>query len=605
MYGRIIGRKRRFAKRLLVFMVSAIISAGCNTALLKASAEEDFVNEKEISTELPCSFKEGDGSPTKPYIIKTAEDLIAFSEDVNAGNSYSGRFIKQIKDIDLSSVENFTPIGAFGTDNYFEGTYLGGGHTISNLKIYGEHLGSYNNGLFGLLLGKVYSLGIESGEIEGNCIGSIASHTGGEGAMIVNCYSKAYVHGYRTGGIADNFSGGTILNSVSLCYDEDGNYIPLCSYSAETIAYCASAGAITSEDESVYGTVEYNKENILSTIGLKKLCDTLNENVDQFYQYYSIKATAANYVYEEDTISFEKDDDKAVSYFEGKGTKYFPYKINDVSDLVTFSIVVNEGASFRNQYLKQTQDIDLKDISFIPIGIFNEGNYFFGTYDGGGYKISNIRIDTDLGGRNNAFFGQLGGTAVNMILDGGIIEGNCAGSFASHSASNGAMIVNCYSTVTVKGMRSGGIADNFQGYIVGCWYHNDEESLPIVSYNALSVKYCYTNYKNIVVKEYFNGELEESYYLEDNYFDTDEFIQNVNDHLAYVAFNSGISLSYLITCNTHNYANTVEMLFTHTRFMFDAYLSCFLAFFALIVSIFIIVITLWIQMRRKKKNECV
>ncbi len=600
-----IRRNHRFTKRLSIFIISAIILAGCNVALLKTSAEEDLSNEKEASAELPCSFTKGTGSPTTPYIIKTAEDLVAFSEDVNAGNSYSGSFIKQIADIDLSSVENFTPIGAFGTDHYFEGTYLGGGHTISNLKIYGEHLGSYNNGLFGLLLGKVYSLGVESGDIEGSCVGSIASHTGGEGAMIVNCYSKAYVHGYRAGGIADNFSGGMILNSVSLCYDENGNYIPLCSYSAKTIATCASAGSITSEDESVYETVEDNKEKVLSTVGLKKLCDTLNENIDRFYQYYCIKAVAANYVYENDTISFEKNDDKVVSYFEGKGTKYFPYQINDISDLVTFSIVVNEGASFRNQYLKQTRDIDLKDISFIPVGIFNEGNYFFGTYDGGGYKISNICIDTELGGRNNAFFGQLGGTAVNMILDGGIIEGNCAGSFASHSASDGAMIVNCYSTATVKGMRSGGIADNFQGYIVGCWYHNDEESLPIVSYNALSVKYCYTNYKNIVIDKYFNGELEESYYLEDDTFDTEEFIQNVNNHLPYVAFQSGIDLPFLIVCNTHEYANTVEMLFTHTRIMFDAYAFCFLAFGALIVSIFIIVVTLWVQRRRKKKNECV
>lgn len=448
-------------------------------------------------------LKKGDGSLFSPYIIENADDLINFSKDVNEGNTYKGKYVKQIADIDLSGI-NFVPIGIFGEGNYFEGTYFGGGHVLTNLTISGKHGDSENNGLFGLLGGTVYSLGIESGDIGGNCVGSIASHTGGEGAIIVNCYSKAYLHGSRSGGIADNFAGGSIINCWSLCYNDEG-YIPLCSYAASLIESSYSAGEITGSDKEQYGKLTGNYSDSLDYISNSSFYDVLNYANQYAYKHELLKNGIENYTYTDGKTSFIPDNETKEIYLEGKGTKYSPYKINDAFDMVAFSRSVEDGNEYRNKYVKQTKDIDMSGFSFTPIGVFGEGYYFYGTYDGSGYRLCNMTIDSNRGGRNNGLFGTLGGKVMNLGIEDAYIEGNCCGSFASHSSSYDAMIINCYSTAQIIGARSGGIADNFLGYIMGCWYHSEKESLPIVSYNALFVKYCYNNYKDTLPNT-FDGE---------------------------------------------------------------------------------------------------
>ena len=82
------------------------------------------------------------------YEIGTAEDLVAFSALVNAGNWGANAILTA--DIDMSSVENFTPIGNVGneaTDKY-NGTFDGQGHKISHLNIVGPNPTSSDIALF-------------------------------------------------------------------------------------------------------------------------------------------------------------------------------------------------------------------------------------------------------------------------------------------------------------------------------------------------------------------------------------------------------------------------------------------------------------------------
>ncbi len=153
----------------------------------------------------------GKGTKYDPYRIDSTEALCRFRDNVNRGYSYYGAYVRQTADLDLSGIENWVPIGIFGTENLFEGYYDGAGHTISNLTI---HAPGENVGLFGILGGTVVNLGVPSGTIEGNCIGTIASHSGHSGARIVNCYSGAALIGNRMGGMADNFDGAMIYNCL-------------------------------------------------------------------------------------------------------------------------------------------------------------------------------------------------------------------------------------------------------------------------------------------------------------------------------------------------------------------------------------------------------
>lgn len=176
-------------------------------------------------------FSGGDGTVDNPYLIENAEQLVNLSCMVNDGRSFEGMYIKQIKDIDLSSVERWESIGKFGSDTAFYGTYDGAGHVIKNLNTYSTE-DDYNLGLFGQLGGRVYNLGVEGGMISGGACGGIASHSIGGNASIINCYTNIDIKGLRAGGIADNFTG-VIKNCFSI-----GNLEGI--ESADVISYCAN-----------------------------------------------------------------------------------------------------------------------------------------------------------------------------------------------------------------------------------------------------------------------------------------------------------------------------------------------------------------------------
>lgn len=82
------------------------------------------------------SYESGDGSKDKPYLISNDMQLAKLAHDVNNGVSFSGKYFKLTKDIDLSHAL-WTPIGSWNpkTPNFFAGKFDGDGHKISNMHI--------------------------------------------------------------------------------------------------------------------------------------------------------------------------------------------------------------------------------------------------------------------------------------------------------------------------------------------------------------------------------------------------------------------------------------------------------------------------------------
>lgn len=166
-----------------------------------------FAMASEVKSEIDIAL-EGGGTKSNPYLIQSVEDLYLFRQYVNGGVDFSGEYILQTQNIDLENVP-YEPIGMNG--HAFYGVYDGGGHFIENLYIYYRDGQANLNGFFGILGGVVVNLGIESGLIDGDYCGSIASIAVGNDAAIINCYSKASVYGTRAGGIADTFGGGNVI----------------------------------------------------------------------------------------------------------------------------------------------------------------------------------------------------------------------------------------------------------------------------------------------------------------------------------------------------------------------------------------------------------
>ena len=157
---------------------------------------------------------DGFGIKTNPYLIEDAEDLKLLAEKVNSGEAYANTYFKQTADIDLNN-EPWTPIGTMLVEEVrpFQGTFDGGGHQITKLKITG---GSYA-GLFGYTEGAVIKSCNVTGEVNGyNCTGGIVGYAN-DNTHILNCSFQGNVKGKgeERGGIVGYMSGG---GEVSGCF---------------------------------------------------------------------------------------------------------------------------------------------------------------------------------------------------------------------------------------------------------------------------------------------------------------------------------------------------------------------------------------------------
>lgn len=428
------------------------------------------------------------------YYVSTPEDLLFLSGAVNDGSTHLGVTIKQTADIDMSEVEDWTPIGV--DDKYFYGTYDGCGYTIYNLTCKASS-SNEDNALFGTLAGTVRNLKMENFDISGRHVSAFAVNAAeadengiGEG-KIINCYAaNGVLNGSRCGVFGDDFTEGEVSSCVSLGVEAKGSLLYACSYGAKEIYGVFADCDIINEDIFVG---DYNAAVPSGKISADSLSNGFISSLDEAQAIVCLNGSA----YYSDLYSWKLKrgelcfGDRRIStvnmLFDGSGSKNDPYLISDYTDLMAFVTSVNLGRTFAGYYLRQTRDFDLSLINnWTPIGVSGSGRYFYGVYDGGGHKLLNIHCERTSSSKNNGLFGMLGGTVKNLALVGGEIYGDCTGGIASHSASDfSAAIYNCYSSVSVYGkFRAGGIADNFSGRIENCLYIGGNPDVYLVSYNA-------------------------------------------------------------------------------------------------------------------------
>ena len=103
--------------------------------------------------------------------ISTLEELKAFRDAVNNGNSCKGQTVELSADIDLKG-EEWTPIGKSGST--FQGVFNGNGHTVSNLVINQPRMSDV--GFFGVTTnGEIKNLTIHNADVKGRLdVGAVA-----------------------------------------------------------------------------------------------------------------------------------------------------------------------------------------------------------------------------------------------------------------------------------------------------------------------------------------------------------------------------------------------------------------------------------------------
>ena len=211
---------------------------------------------------------------------------------------------------------------------------------------------------------------------------------------------------------------GAIIDEVNKLYYTKSTF---------TITPSMAAGAQMTDTE---------KANILSVLSVK---DSENNSISDISADWNndsnialafSKDLTASTTY---TISFGDIDGVALTcnpfnfktfYYKGKGTTQVPYQVENAAQL---DLVRN----YLNCHFKQTNDIDLSDISqWIAIG--DDTTPFTGVYDGGNQdttpkKIKNFKIQSDDTIENAGLFGFIqndnGGQIKNITIDGISIRG--------------------------------------------------------------------------------------------------------------------------------------------------------------------------------------
>lgn len=111
------------------------------------------------------SAEEADGSESNPYVIANIDQLKAFADTVNKGNSYAGKYVVLGANLDLAEIAIWAPIGNsdHGKTNAFAGTFDGKGYTVSHVNCgKAGAAASYEAiGFFGVVSGTVKNLNVQ------------------------------------------------------------------------------------------------------------------------------------------------------------------------------------------------------------------------------------------------------------------------------------------------------------------------------------------------------------------------------------------------------------------------------------------------------------
>ena len=216
----------------------------------------------------------GSGTKNDPYQIGTAEQLKRFRDIVNGAGGQTqnrGAYAVLTANIDLNN-EPWTPIGNYTTTNevFYEGTFDGGGHTISNLNVTDRFI---CDGLFGAIKGGTIKNLTVAGNVSHNYFVGQNGHVGGivgcaSNAAIENCSNHCSVTGGSSdfiGGIAgSNIDGARIIDcynvgTITGTINGTGGVTGL---NMGTISNCYNVGTVSNGDQvgeivgSNHGTVE-------------------------------------------------------------------------------------------------------------------------------------------------------------------------------------------------------------------------------------------------------------------------------------------------------------------------------------------------------------
>ena len=207
----------------------------------------------------------------------------------------------------------------------------------------------------------------------------------------------------------------------------------------------------------------------------------------------------------------------------GEGTEAAPYQIGSGAELAWLADKVNNASSVAKLYVVLTDDIDLDNQPWTPIGKFGYGTSdrsFSGSFDGKGYTVKGLNVSAEYAG----LFGSINDAEITGV----VVQGTVASTNTSNGDAGGIVgraigttneITNCGNEATVSGgSYCGGILGNSQNgscalEITGCYNSGrvsakDRAAGIVARFNgsssAITLNTCY-NTGEITSESYASG----------------------------------------------------------------------------------------------------
>ena len=215
------------------------------------------------------------------------------------------------------------------------------------------------------------------------------------------------------------------------------------------------------------------------------------------------------------------DGSAATKFAGGTGTVADPYRISTGAELAWLAAQVNDGNDFSTKTVTLTNNIDLNNKAWTPIG--NSDSVFAGTFDGNGHTISGLYINiTDSyssAKKGRLYQGLFGcvedGTVQNLIVTGSVAVKNTKSADVSYIGGivgyTDGTVQNCGFCGTISAKKNvskppkdctkgnGGVVG--KGKAAKCWYFcTDIKSASPLGACGGSAANCYQNVSEDVAK---------------------------------------------------------------------------------------------------------
>lgn len=153
----------------------------------------------------------------------------------------------------------------------------------------------------------------------------------------------------------------------------------------------------------------------------------------------------------------------------GSGTQTDPYQIGSGAELAWLANAVNNASSGTKFYVVLTDDIDLGNQPWTPIGKFGYGSSdrsFSGSFRGNGHTVKGLNVSAEYAG----LFGSINDAEITgVVVQGTVVSTNTnngdAGGIVGRAIGTTNKIINCGNEAAVSGgCNVGGILGNNQAY---------------------------------------------------------------------------------------------------------------------------------------------